>query len=137
MIVYGTKIISDIAFPLDLHEEGETRYELHLVSGVSDKLHRSVTCGFPLYWSHGRKVYLYSDRLFDGSEKGQPWCYEVKDIVRFYWVGGEAKIYYELDEKGNTELLSFWFIHLLLPLYFTLEDKYDFLHAGISRVIVI
>ena len=134
MIIYGTNIISDIDFPLELPETGETRYELRLVSGVPDDLFRSVTCGFPLYWSHGRMVYLYSDRLFDGSGVGQPWCYEVKDVVRFYWVGGEQTIYCELDEMGNAELLSFWFIHLLLPLYFTLEDKYDFLHAGAVEI---
>ena len=134
MIVYGTKIKSDIDFPLNLSHETEARYEVELSSKVPDKLKNSITCGFPIYWAHGRDVYLYSDRVFDGSETGQPWCYEVKDVVRFYWVGGERTIYYELGEKGNTELLSFWFIHLLLPLYFTLEEMYDFLHAGAVEV---
>lgn len=134
MIVYGTKIDSDIDFPLDLPTEGETRYELRLASGVPDELYRSVTCGFPLYWAHGRKVYLYSDRLFDGSDIGQPWCYEVKDVVRFYWAGGEPTVYCELDEKGSDALLAFWFIHLFLPLYMTLEGKYDFLHAGAVEI---
>jgi hypothetical protein len=79
-------------------------------------------------------VYLYSDRLFDGADAGQPWCYEVKDVVRFYWVGSEQTIYYEFDENGNPALLAFWFIHLFLPLYFTLEGKYDFLHAGAVEI---
>jgi hypothetical protein len=134
MIVYGTSIDCDIDFPLDLPAEGEVRYELRLAAGVPDGLYRSVTCGFPLYRSHGREVYLYSDRLFDGADAGQPWCYEVKDVLRFYWVGGEKNIYYALDEKGDAALLGFWFIHLFLPLYFTLEDKYDFIHAGAVEV---
>ena len=134
MIVYGTKITADIAFPLALPDRGQTRDELHLSSGVPEALFRRITCGFPFFWSHGRMVYLYSDRLFDGTESGQPWCYEVKEVVRFYWVGGEKTIYYALDEKGDAALLAFWFIHLLLPFYLTLEGQYDFFHAGAVEI---
>ena len=134
MIVYGTKIKSDIDFPLDLSQETETRYEVELSLKIPLDLKQSITCGFILYWAHDRMVYLYSDREFDGTEIGQPWCYEVQDVVTFYWVGGERTIYYELGEKGDVNLLSFWFIHLLLPLYMTLENMYDFLHAGAVEV---
>ena len=54
--------------------------------------------------------------------------------MRFYWRGGEEIIYYELLEEGDADLLSFWFIHLLLPLYLGLEEKYEFLHAGAVEV---
>ncbi len=134
MIVYGTKIKSDIDFPLDLSQETETRYEVELSSNIPMKLKESITCGFYLYWAHDRNVHLYSDREFDSSEIRQPWCYEVEDVVRFYWIDGKRTIYYELNEKGDTNLLSFWFIHLLLPLYMTLENMYDFLHAGAVEV---
>jgi hypothetical protein len=134
MIVYGTKIKSDIDFPLDLSHETEVRYDIELSSNIPMDLKNSITCGFYLYWAHDRNVYLNSDREFDGSEAGQPWCYEVEDVVTFYWIGGERTIYYELKEKGDADLLSFWFIHLLLPLYMTLENMYDFLHAGAVEV---
>ncbi len=134
MTVYGTKIKSDIDFPLDLSHETETRYEVELSSKLPEKLKNAITCGGCFYWAHGRNVYLYSDREFDGSEIKQPWCYEVEDIVKFYWIGRERMIYYELGEKGDANLLSFWFIHLLLPLYMTLENMYDFLHAGAVEV---
>jgi len=134
MTVYGTKIKSDIDFPLDLSQETETRYEVALLATPPFELENAISCGFPLYWSHGRKVYLYSDREFDSSEVEQPWHYEVKDIVSFYWRGGEQTIYYKLHNEGNAALLSFWFIHLLLPLYMTLENMYDFLHAGAVEV---
>ena len=104
MTVYGIKIKSDILFPQDFSQETETRYEVELSSNVPSALKNSITCGFPLYWAHDRKVYLYSDRLFDGSDVGQPWCYEVKDIVTFYWWGGESTLYYELAEKGTANL---------------------------------
>lgn len=134
MTVYGTKIKSDIEFPLDLSQETEVRYEVELSSKIPIELKQSITCGFYLYWAHNRDVYLYSDREFDESETGQPWCYEVKNVARFYWNSGERTIYYELDEKADTNLIGFWFIHLLLPLYLTLEDIYDFLHAGAVEV---
>lgn len=134
MTIYGTKINSDIDFSLDLSHTTEYRFELELEEKAPETLKTAITCGFPLYWAHGRKVYLYSDRLFDGSEPEQPWCYEVIDVARFYWRGGEEKVYYELDEKGDAALLAFWFVHLLLPLYMTLEKMYDFLHAGAVEV---
>ena len=134
MIVYGTEIISDIRFPLDFPLGTAARYTVELSSKVPANLKSAITCGFPFYQAHGRHVYLYSDRVFDTSENGQPWCYEVKDVVRFYWVGGERTIFYELDEQGDANLLSFWFVHLLLPLFFTLESMYDFLHAGAVEV---
>ncbi len=74
MTVYGTKIKSDITFPLDLSHQTETCYEVELSSKIPTELTDSITCGFPLYRVHNRKVYLYSDCEFDGSEKGQPWC---------------------------------------------------------------
>jgi len=134
MKLYGTNIQSDIAFPQDLSHKTATRGEITLSANLPDKLKQAITYGFPLYLAHGRDVYLYSDREFDNSETGQPWCYEVKDVLRFYWIGGEKEIFYQLDEKGNANLLGFWFTHLLLPLYFTLEHQYDFLHAGAVEV---
>ncbi|MEA3491098.1 MAG: hypothetical protein U9R27_04285 [Campylobacterota bacterium] len=134
MRLYGTQIESDIDFELDFSHETEVRYRVELSSELPSRLKKSITCGFILYHAHGRSVYLYSDRTFDGSDIGQPWCYEVKGVVRFYWVGGERRIYYQLEREGEAGLLGFWFAHLLLPLYMTLEKMYDFLHAGAVEV---
>ena len=48
MTVFGTKIISDIHFPLDLSHETETRYALTLSFKVPQSCKNSITCGFPL-----------------------------------------------------------------------------------------
>ena len=134
MLVYGTEIASDISFPLDLPEDVSSRYQINLSSQVPEELISAITCGIPFYQAHGRKVYLYSNQVINGSAAGQPWCYEVKDVLRFYWHSNDRNIYYILDRNGNAELLCFWFIHLLLPLYFTLENMYDFLHGGAVEV---
>ncbi len=130
MNLYGVKIVSDIEFALKLPLISETQYQLNLSSQVPAALKEAITCGFPFYATHGRKVYFYSDRLFDSYEMGQPYSYEVKNVVTFYWRSGEETIYYELCEQGDSNLLSFWFTHILLPLYLSLENLYDFLHAG-------
>jgi hypothetical protein len=134
MIIYCTKIISDIDFMLDLPAEGDVRYSVRLSAELPVEYKSAITCGLPFYMAHGRRVYLYSDRVPDCSEVGQFWCYEVEDVVRFYWRGGERTVYYQFDQYGDLNLLSFWFIHLLLPLFFTLEGMYDFLHAGAVEV---
>ncbi|MDD3775743.1 MAG: hypothetical protein PHV08_07300 [Sulfurovaceae bacterium] len=109
MTVYGTKIKSDLSFSLDFSQESETEYEIALSSGVPETLKKASLCNNVIYSSHGRSVYLHSDRLIDGSSKiGQPWCFEVKEVVRFYWYGGDRTIYYELDDKGDVDLLNFW-----------------------------
>ncbi len=134
MIAYGTNIKSDIPFLLNLSQDTEIRYEVELSSKVPDELKNAIRCGSHFYRAHGRDVYLYSDKEFSANRTGQPCCYEVKDIVCFYWIGGERNIYYDLDSDIDVNLLSFWFIHLFLPLYMTLEDMYHFLHAGAVEV---
>ncbi len=134
MIIYGTRILSDIPFPLHIPNDHKKRLELTLSQNPPQAITSAITCSLPLYQTHGRKVYLHSDRGLDNNSMMQPWSYEVKDVVRFFWFGGETNIYYQLCDKGDNKLLSFWFIHLLLPLYFTLEKTFDFFHAGAVKV---
>lgn len=128
MIAYGTKIDSDIAFALELDAQKTFRYRIDLRASAFDP---SVTpfeiASFEL---HGRSVTIRSDRPFDQSVPGQPWSYTVKDIATFFWCGAEKNIFYTLHGNGDRDLLGFWFIHLVLPFYLTLERVYDFLHAG-------
>ena len=134
MNAYGVAIDSDVDFPLNLPSDSPGRYRLQLSSQVPALFKSAITCEFPFYTTHGRRVYLFSDRIFEGNEAGQPWCCEVKDVIRFYWCSGENAIYYELSQQCSDYLLGFWFIHLVLPLYLSLEGVYDFFHAGCVEV---
>ena len=88
----------------------------------------------PLYETHGREVFLHTDRPLALSESGQRWCLEVRDVVSFYWVGGLPLIEYELHSEGTQPLLVFWFVHIFLPLQLTLERGYDFIHSAAVEV---
>jgi hypothetical protein len=63
------------------------------------------------------------------SVPGQPWCFEAQGAVRFHWVSGEGRISHERLGRTNDSQLAFWLIHILLPLYFTLEGVYELIHA--------
>jgi hypothetical protein len=88
----------------------------------------------PLYSTHGREVVLHTDRELASSVPGQPWCLEVKGVVRFTWAGSEPVVYYRICDSGNWPLLVFWFVHMFLPLHLTLERGYDFIHAAAVEV---
>jgi len=131
LTLYGTKVYTDIKFPLDIPTASISRATIKLLQKNYSFQDMHITCGFRLYRAHGRKVYLYTDRVFENiSQKGQPWCYEVENVCRFFWIGGEETIYYQFLEDKDVHLLSFWFIHLMLPFFLVLEEKYEMFHGG-------
>ena len=88
----------------------------------------------PFNNTHGRELCLHTDRELARSASGQPWCLEVKDVVRFAWEGADPVIYYQLQEEGTQPLLVFWFVHIFLPLHLTLERGWDFIHGAAVEV---
>jgi len=80
--------------------------------------------------NQGRDVALYTDRPFARTAAGQPWLFDVEGVVTFRWVSGGDTVCYVPGEAFTPELLRYWTLHTLLPLFFTVEETYDFLHAG-------
>lgn len=136
--LYASHIESDrLLFPQSTTASGtETTplYTLKLLEYQHKNQYQNLEIGTTFYSSHGRDLMLYSDRKFAKRVKGQPWCFEVKNVVRFYWISGQTTIHYKLADKANSELLTFWFTHIFLAVYFTLEEMYDFLHAGAIEI---
>ncbi|MFK8046807.1 MAG: hypothetical protein AB8B81_00095 [Halioglobus sp.] len=87
-----------------------------------------------LYSTHGRPLWLCSDRVFAQSSPGQRWCLEVDSLVHFHWVGDAQTVYYQLYEGCDKALLVFWFVHIFLPLFLTLERSYDFIHGSAIEI---
>jgi len=133
MIVYGTKIDSDVPFPLELPETGAWRYELTLRRDPPDALRKAPVHERFLFETHGRDVYFRSDRAFDVPVAGQPFAYKVGGVVQFYWYYGERTIYYTFEGSDNS-LLAFWFIHPFLPLFMTMEKMFVFFHTAALQV---
>jgi len=84
--------------------------------------------------NQGRDLSLCTDREFARTQKGQIWAFEVKDVVTFFWYSGALRLEYIKHNNFTEELLEYWCLHIVLPVFFTVEETYDFLHAGAVEV---
>jgi len=84
--------------------------------------------------NQGRELTLYTDKKFVTTQEGQLWSFEVKDVVTLFWYSGTMKIAYIAHENFTDALLKYWCLHICLPTFLTIEEKYDFLHAGAVEV---
>ncbi len=97
---------------------------------LDEKLQYDLT----FFNNQGRDLVLSTDREFSRKQTGQLWAFEVKDVVTFFWYSGALKIEYISGDNFTEELLEYWCLHIVLPIFFTVEERYDFLHAGAVEV---
>lgn len=97
-------------------------------------LHDNFISMMTFYNSQGRDLTLYTDREVARTQSGQLWAFEVKDVVTFFWQSGTSTLEYLSHKKFTLTLLEYWCLHLVLPIFFTIEEKYFFLHAGAVEV---
>jgi hypothetical protein len=128
-LVYGAVLETGLDLSDYLVEGNSGRYSLELTERSGSTPLPTLEVCTPVVSSHGRDLFIFSDREFTRSEEGQPWCFEVSDVVRFCWVSGQGGIEYEALDQCTDQLLAFWLIHIFLPLYFTIEGLYEFIHA--------
>jgi len=84
--------------------------------------------------NQGRDLVLYTDKKFTDKEHVELLAFDVKDVVTFFWHSNTLLLEY-LPHKNFTEaLLEYWSLHIVLPVFFTIEETYDFLHAGAVEV---
>lgn len=88
----------------------------------------------PLYSTQGRELLIRTDRSLKASVAGQPWMVDVLGVVSFTWYGGDNRIFYHCENQVELALVAFWFVHVFLPLYLTLERSYDFIHSAAVEV---
>ncbi len=84
--------------------------------------------------NQGRSLSLWSDRDMQECEEGQFWAFEVQEVVTFFWNSGLNTLYYIKGKRFSDALLKYWSLHIVLPVFFTVEERYDFLHAGTVEV---
>ena len=78
----------------------------------------------------GKTHTLYGNHGENESGGSQLWSFEVDGIVRFYWRGGSGTIEYQVSRHATLPQICYWVIHMLLPLYVTLEGLYEVIHAS-------
>ena len=130
--LYGHRIDSDI--PLDGGEDGEflngVEQPLRLTRTITSRLDRCLPAvGAPVE-THGRVMILRSEsdkRLVDyrGS-----WSLEVEGVVVFGGTGELNQILYAPLPSTHQDIVEFWFIHHVLPLYLSFMKGWKLLHAS-------
>ena len=128
-VAYGCIVETPLRLDAYLPAGDRGRFRIVVDLAVHAKPARELTEHLPLGSGHGRKLCLMSDRPLRPSSNGQRWCFEVSTVARFHWSGGQNRISVEPLRRGADVLLAFWLIHILLPLFLTLEMRYEMVHA--------
>ena len=81
-----------------------------------------------------RVVSITSDKSFENLQSNQNIYFIVENVITFFVKLKTNKIYFKYHKYGNEELLKYWLFHTFLPILFTLENKYYFIHAGAVEV---
>ena len=84
--------------------------------------------------NQGRDVALYTEKPFARTLPKQNWAFDVEGVVTFFWSSGEFTIEYLQKENFTPELLEYWTLHILLPIFLTIEEHCYFLHAGAVEI---
>ncbi len=132
--IYGITCRSDIPLFATPTGQGEG-LELSVARATRAMPAPSEEEPLTLFQAHGRVLDILSDNPDWGPcRPNQPWRMRVQEVVSFHWSSGTEEIHYELHEQGNDELVAFWFVHIVLPLYLTIEHRFDFIHAAALEV---
>ena len=75
-----------------------------------------------------RNIYLLSPQPLE--ENSKQWAFIVEDCITFLCDIEKKQICYIEAENYSTQLMEYWLIHIVLPLFWTLEGSYYFLHTG-------
>jgi len=81
-----------------------------------------------------RKAYYYSAKDFQPCTKNVEWALEIQDVMTFFWKCGEKKFEFSPSKDYTPELLQFWILHTLIPLYLELNQIYSMLHVGAVKI---
>lgn len=84
--------------------------------------------------NQGRSLALYTDRLFARTVTGQQWVFDVEGVVTFIWCSGQLTIDYVPAQNFTPELLKYWTLHIVLPIFLIIEEYFYFLHAGAVKI---
>lgn len=83
----------------------------------------------------GRKAMYRAQYEFSlATNTGSHWSLEIKDVVTLFWTIDDHTIHYQPHQDFSPDRLRFWVCHTLLPLKFSLEQRYEMLHVGAVEV---
>lgn len=80
--------------------------------------------------NQNRQIRLFTkDNLSLLTDYSQ-WIFQVDGVVTFFCEHKNESIYYKEEKNYTKKLCEYWLKHIVLPIYFTMNGKYYFFHAG-------
>lgn len=84
----------------------------------------------PLAHTHGRRLLLTSENEIHLREPHQRWGLEVEKTIIFRWQSGMPEIHFSPLDRYTEQRLFFWFMHIVMPFYLSLEENAQILHGS-------
>jgi len=134
MIAYNHYIKFIPELKNDRKVEGSFSNVITIQKSSNITLNEKLLYSISFFNNQGRDLMLYTDRGLSRTQKGQIWAFEVKDVVTFFWRSATLSLEYQRHDNFTEELLEYWCLHIVLPIFFTIEETFDFLHAGAVEV---
>lgn len=134
MIAYDHHIIYEPKLRTTPSSEQHYEHSVVIRRSPCKKWQKIFSQKWDFFNNQGRDISLYTDRHFAQTQRGQKWAFDVDEVVTFLWESGRDVITYSPQEKFTEALLEYWSLHILLPIYFTVEERFDFLHAGAVEI---
>ncbi len=106
------------------------------LSVLSDNTINHVSFPVSLIYQNNqeRQISLLTDRVFTAPGADQPWIFHVENVISFAWETKGSVIRYRFGELATEDIFQFWLYHVVLPIYFSISQKYRFLHAGAVEI---
>ncbi len=130
IFAYGHHIYFDDVSGVDKKEHNTIEILKFTGSNIQSKL----TYTEKYFHNQGRDIVLGSNEAFSRTSQGRLWSYEVIDVVYFFWHSGTKRIYYIPQKLFTPYLLRYWTLHIVLPLFLSIEEIFVFLHTGAVEV---
>ncbi|MEM9149501.1 MAG: hypothetical protein AAGB19_03490 [Cyanobacteria bacterium P01_F01_bin.3] len=139
-LLYGVDVQSDVQlFPQSAADIASTAPDdsislaLQSESGALEQSDNARRWGPPTFFHdvHQRDLLLYSEGDLGNGQPGEERHLEIQNLLAFTWRVDDPRLTYRwLRDEEADSLLGFWFVHIVFPLFLTLERRYDFMHAA-------
>ena len=117
-------------------QEVESRDSSRIISIQKDNFidHLSLSASLIYQNNQDRQISLLTNHDFTMPDDNQPWIFYVEDVISFAWKTKSSTIRYRYHNLATDEIFRFWLYHVVLPIYFSISQKYRFLHAGAVEI---
>ena len=136
-IAYGVKVSSPVKLPLNLPQQGEAIQSVNLAFNFSaTPCSQSLEFQAPVLTMHGRSICLSSDIPLSQDRRAvdRHWRFTVDQQFSFSWDNNTDLIQVDSANVPDLQLLTFWLLHSILPIYLILRHSSFFLHASVANI---